>query len=94
LIGHEDWTSPLILLFLTGAVALLAAFAAVERALGPRVMLDLSVFGNRTFLGIGLIALVANTAAIPAVFLETSAERSLPHFSPRDDRFSRPGGAQ
>ncbi|MDQ3790194.1 MAG: MFS transporter [Actinomycetota bacterium] len=82
--NEEGWTSPLILLLLTGAVVLLAAFVAVERALGPRAMFDLTLFRNRTFLGIGLAALVANLAAIPAVFFEISAVQNLLHFSPWD----------
>jgi MFS family permease len=63
-------------------VALLAVFVAVERARGSRAMLDLGLFGNRTFLGIGLAALFANAAAIPAVFFEISAVQNLLHFSP------------
>lgn len=82
--NEEGWTSPLILALLGGAVVLLGAFVRVERTRGPRAMFDLSLFGNRTFVGIALAALFANAAAIPAVFFEISAVQNLLHFSPWD----------
>lgn len=81
--GNEaGWASPLIVALLAGAAGLLVLFVRVERARGPRAMFDLGLLGNRTFLGIGLVALFANAAAIPAVFFEISAVQNLLHFSP------------
>jgi EmrB/QacA subfamily drug resistance transporter len=80
----EGWTSPMIVSMIAGAVLALVVFGYVERARGPRAMFDLSLFGNRTFVGIALTALFANMAAIPAVFFEISAVQNLLHFSPWD----------
>lgn len=80
----EGWTSPTILSLLGASVVLLVVFVQVERARGPHAMFDLSLFRNRTFVGIALAALFANAAAIPAVFFEISAVQNLLHFSPWD----------
>jgi MFS family permease len=71
--GNEDgWTSGLILSCFAGALVLLGAFTAIQRRLGPDAMFDLGLFRNPTFVGISLVALIANGAGLPSVFIETN----------------------
>ena len=63
----EGWGSPLIVAFLTGAVALMAAFVAVERR-SDHPMLDLSLFAKRAFNGVSAVAFCLS-AGMFAMFL-------------------------
>lgn len=64
--GHDwGWTTPRTLGLLLGAVALLAVFVRVERR-RPAPMLDLSLFGSRTFSASAISALL-NYACVYAV---------------------------
>lgn len=73
----EGWTSPLILSCFMVAAALLAAFVLVEHRLGARAMFDLSLFRNTTFVGMSLLVLIANGAALPSIFIETNYMQNL-----------------
>jgi EmrB/QacA subfamily drug resistance transporter len=69
--GNEDgWTSAFILGSLAGAVALLAAFVAVEARV-RQPMLPLHLFRNRSFTG-AQIAAFAISASFFAIFLYTT----------------------
>jgi EmrB/QacA subfamily drug resistance transporter len=63
----EGWGSPLIVSLLAGSVALLAAFAAIERRVAEP-MLPLELFRNRAFTGVQLAAF-AISASLFALFL-------------------------
>ena len=64
--GHDwGWTTPRTLGLLLGAVALLVVFVRVERR-RPAPMLDLSLFGSRTFSASAISALL-NYACVYAV---------------------------
>lgn len=77
---EEGWTSaPTVTLYVLSA-AFLVVFLAIERRLGERAMIDLAYFRNPTFVGISLVAMVGNAAALPSVFFETSyLENVLQH---------------
>jgi EmrB/QacA subfamily drug resistance transporter len=68
----EGWTSPLIVACFGGAAALLVVFVAIERRLGSEAMFDLKLFRNVTFVGMSLVALIANAAGLPSIFIETN----------------------
>jgi len=69
---QEGWTSALtVSLYLVSAI-FLVVFLAIERRLGERAMIDLAFFRSPTFVGISLVALLGNAAALPSVFFETS----------------------
>ena len=69
--GNEDgWTSALILGELAGAVALLAAFVAIEARVA-QPMLPLRLFRNPSFTG-AQIAAFAISASFFAIFLYTT----------------------
>jgi EmrB/QacA subfamily drug resistance transporter len=71
--GNESgWTSPLIVACFGGAAALLVVFVAIERRLGSEAMFDLKLFRNVTFVGMSLVALIANAAGLPSIFIETN----------------------
>jgi EmrB/QacA subfamily drug resistance transporter len=65
--NEEGWGSPVIVALLLASALLLALFIAVERR-QPRPMFDLSLFGNRTFVGAS-IAAFALSASMFAMFL-------------------------
>jgi EmrB/QacA subfamily drug resistance transporter len=66
------WTSvPVLAMFVFG-VLLLVVFAVVEKRRGDAAMLDLSLFGNRTFLGLSLATFLSNATSLAAIFLEVS----------------------
>lgn len=77
----EGWTSPAILGASALAAATLAAFILIERRLGARAMFDLALFRNVTFVGMSLVALIANGAGLPSVFIETSYMQNVLHAS-------------
>ena len=55
--GPGGWTAPAYVGVLAG-LALLAAFVALERRLGDRAMMPLSLFGSREFVGLTLLTLL------------------------------------
>ena len=65
--NDEGWGSPLIVALLTGAAAMLAAFAVIERRVAEP-MLPLGLFRRRAFTGVQLAAL-AVSASLFALFL-------------------------
>ncbi|GLW89712.1 MFS transporter [Actinokineospora globicatena] len=66
------WTSAAVLGMFAAGVVLLVVFAVVERRRGDAAMLDLGLFGNRTFLGLSLATLLSNATSLAAIFLEVS----------------------
>ena len=68
----EGWTSPLIVVCFAVAAVLLVVFVAIERRLGSEAMFDLKLFRNVTFVGMSLVALIANAAGLPSIFIETN----------------------
>jgi predicted MFS family arabinose efflux permease len=64
----EGWGSPLIVGFLTGAVALLASFVAIELRAREKAMFDLSLFRKPAFGGAS-IAAFGLSASMFAMFL-------------------------
>jgi EmrB/QacA subfamily drug resistance transporter len=69
---EQGWSSATTLTLYAVSAASLVLFLAIERRMGERAMLDLAFFRNPTFVGISLVALVGNAAALPSVFLETN----------------------
>ncbi|WNV87754.1 MFS transporter [Umezawaea sp. Da 62-37] len=66
------WTSiPVLAMFVVG-VLLLVVFAIVEKRRGDAAMLDLGLFGNRTFLGLSLATFLSNATSLAAIFIEVS----------------------
>ncbi|WP_368661727.1 MFS transporter [Streptomyces sp. NA02950] len=71
--GPQDgWSDPKIIGLGVLAVAGLALFVVVERRRGPAAMLDMSLFGNVTFVGLALVALFAYMAGTTSIFLEAN----------------------
>jgi len=79
--NSEGWTSPTILSCLAVAVVVTAAFFVIEHRLGEGAMFDLRLFRNMTFVGMSLVALIANGAGLPSVFIETSYMQNVLHAS-------------
>ncbi|ABK53853.1 major facilitator superfamily MFS_1 [Acidothermus cellulolyticus 11B] len=80
--GNEiGWTSPEILAMYGISAVMLVAFVVTERRLGERAMFPLSFFRNVIFVGISLVALIANGSALPAIFLETNYVENIMHLS-------------
>jgi EmrB/QacA subfamily drug resistance transporter len=77
-------TSPVILSCFALSATLFVIFIAVERRLGRQAMFDLSLFRNVTFVGMSLVALIANGAGLPSVFIETNYMQNLLHASAWD----------
>ncbi|MGW2340666.1 MFS transporter [Streptomyces sp. NPDC001661] len=76
---REGWTSPVTLgLYATSALFLLV-FALVQRRLGERALIDPAFFRSPTFVGISLVAMIGNAAALPSVFFETSYLENVLH---------------
>lgn len=76
---EDGWTSTTTITLCLLSFAFLLAFLGVERRLGERAMIDLGFFGNRTFVGISLAALIGSAAALPSVFFETSYLENVLH---------------
>ncbi|MGW1978217.1 MFS transporter [Streptomyces sp. NPDC001889] len=81
--GEADgWGSaPIVSLFLV-SVVLFGVFCAVERRLGDRAMLDLSLFRNVTFNGLSVVTLLCAAATMSALFLLVSYVQNMLAFSP------------
>ena len=76
---EQGWTSAATITLYTTSAVFLAVFAVIERRGGERAMFDLAFFRNRTFVGISLVALVGNAAALPSIFLETNYMQNMLH---------------
>lgn len=77
--NDEGWTSTPILGSFVVAAVLLAVFGVVEHRLGARAMFELALFRNVTFVGMSLVALIANAAALPSIFIQTNYVENLLH---------------
>lgn len=75
------WTSAELLGMYALSAAMLGAFLLIEARRGDQAMFPLSFFRNPTFIGISAVALVANGAGLPAIFLETNYVENLMHLS-------------
>jgi EmrB/QacA subfamily drug resistance transporter len=75
------WTSATMVGLYAGSAAFLAVFVLIERARGESAMFDLALFRNPTFVGISLVALIANGAGLPSVFIETNYVENILHLS-------------
>ncbi|MEU9451494.1 MFS transporter [Streptomyces sp. NPDC048277] len=65
----QGWTDPLIVGLFVGVAVLLPLFVLIERG-RPEPMLDLDLFRNRSFNGLGLATLAANAALNVAILLQ------------------------
>jgi EmrB/QacA subfamily drug resistance transporter len=77
--NEEGWTSGLILGCFAVGAALLVAFVLLEIRLGEVAMFDMKLFRNVTFVGMSLVALIANGAGLPSIFIETNYVENLMH---------------
>ena len=74
------WLSPELIACYVSSAVLFVLFVRVERRLGADAMFDLALFRNVTFVGMSLVALIANGAGLPSVFIETNyVENMLGH---------------
>ncbi|MFG3008599.1 MFS transporter [Streptomyces calvus] len=81
--GEADgWSSAPIVAMFTGSALLLAVFGVVERRLGERAMLQLSLFRNVTFNGVSVVTLLCAAATMSAIFLLVSYVQNVLAFSP------------
>ena len=76
---EQGWSSPATLALYAVSAVFLAVFAVLERRMGRRAMFDLAFFRSPTFVGISLLAMIGNAAALPAVFLVTSYLENVLH---------------
>ncbi|MGA4851474.1 MFS transporter [Streptomyces sp. G5(2025)] len=81
---EEGWTSGFTISLFAISAVFLALFVTIERRLGERAMIDLAFFRNPTFVGISLVAMVGNAAALPSIFFETSYLENILHFDAWD----------
>jgi EmrB/QacA subfamily drug resistance transporter len=80
----EGWGSaPIVGMFIASAL-LFAVFFAIERQLGERAMLDLSLGRNVTFNGISAVTLLCAAATMSALFLQISYVQNVLGFSAWD----------
>ncbi|MGP4044405.1 MFS transporter [Streptomyces sp. 2A115] len=81
--GEADgWgSSPIVAMFGASAL-LLVVFTVVERRLGERAMLQLSLFRNVTFNGVSAVTLLCAAATMSALFLLVSYVQNVLAFSP------------
>lgn len=78
----EGWGSAPILGMFSGSVALLVVFFVMERRLGERAMLDMTLFGNVTFNGLSAATVLCSAATMSAIFLEISYVQNVLGLSP------------
>jgi EmrB/QacA subfamily drug resistance transporter len=79
--GEElGWTSKLILGLFAGSALLLTVFVGVERSRRDP-MLDLSLFGNRSFNGLSIATLAANSALNVAILFQVLYMQYVLRFS-------------
>ena len=77
---EQGWTSTATIALYAVSVVFLVLFVLSERRMGERAMIDPSFLRNRTFVGISLVALIGNAAALPMVFFSTSYLENLLHY--------------
>ena len=77
--GPDGSTSTRIVALYAVAAAALAAFVVVELRKGERAMFDFGYFRNLDVPGISLVALLANAAGLPSVFIETNYLENVLH---------------
>lgn len=75
------WTSATTLSLYAVCAVFLIGFVLIERSRGEAAMFDLAFFRNPTFVGISLVALIANGAGLPSVFIETNYVENILHLS-------------
>jgi EmrB/QacA subfamily drug resistance transporter len=66
------WSSLQIMCLFATSFVFFALFVVIEFRHGEAAMFDMGLFRNRTFVGISLVALIANGAGLPSVFIETN----------------------
>jgi EmrB/QacA subfamily drug resistance transporter len=69
---EQGWSSPVTITLYVVSAVFITVFAVIEKRMGRRAMFDLAFFRNPTFVGISLVAMIGNAAALPAIFLEIS----------------------
>jgi len=79
--NKHGWTSTMILALFAAAVLLLAAFVAVERH-GRQPMLDIGLFGKRTFAGANIAALLVSLAMFGIFFFVSLYMQNILGYSP------------
>jgi len=80
--GNDDgWSSPLIIGLFVEAAVCLAGFVAVE-LLTPSPMLQLSLFRNRSFLGVSFAGFAVTASAVTLVIFITLWLQSILGYSP------------
>jgi EmrB/QacA subfamily drug resistance transporter len=79
--NRHGWSSPRILGLLVAAGALLGAFVLIE-LLSRRPMLDLRLFGNRTFSGANIAALFVSLAMFGIFFFVSLYMQNILGYSP------------
>ncbi len=70
--GTFGWTSTAVLSMLVAGGLLLVVFAIIEARRRDAAMLDLSLFRNRTFVGLSAATFLSNATSLAAIFLEVS----------------------
>jgi EmrB/QacA subfamily drug resistance transporter len=75
------WTSPRIVALFVAAAVLLTAFVVIERR-SPRPMLDLTLFGDRTFSGANVAALLVSLAMFGIFFFVSLYLQNVLGYSP------------
>lgn len=76
------WTSPPIMALLGGSIAILIGFVAIQKRLGQRAMLDLSLFQIGTFSAVCVATLISNATSLAAIFLEVTYLQNVLGYSP------------
>lgn len=76
------WGSAAIVAMFAAGLLLLVAFVVVERRRGDAAMLDLSLFGNVTFVGLSTATFLSNATSLAAIFLEVSYLQNVLGYSP------------
>jgi EmrB/QacA subfamily drug resistance transporter len=80
--GNDNgWFSASNLTMYAISVVCMAAFVVLARRRGERAMFDLGMFRNPTFVGLSLVAFLANCAGFPSIFIETSFMQNLLGYS-------------
>lgn len=76
------WTSTPIVALLGGSVLILIGFVALQRRLGQRAMLDLSLFRIGTFSAVCAATLITNATSMAAMFLGATYLQNVLGYSP------------
>jgi EmrB/QacA subfamily drug resistance transporter len=79
--NRYGWSSPVILGLFAASALLLVAFVLVERR-SRRPMVDLGLFGNRTFAGANIAALLVSLAMFGVFFFVSLYMQNILRYSP------------